>query len=328
MSAQVSIIIPAYNVASFIGETLESVFAQTYQDFEVIVVNDGSPDTEELERVLHPYLDRISYIKQENRGASVARNTGVEAARGEFIAFLDADDLWLPSCLEQQMSFLRTHPVDLVCGDAVVFDDFAEDEQTYFQALLSGDDELGTVTFSGLIRGEQSLITSGVVARRQSLIDAGLFDVGLRNAQDFDLWVRMALRGARLGYQRKVLVRYRYREGSLSGDAVNRVNRELRVYRKILQQYDLTPAQSTEVEQAILRLDRELNLVLGKEHLNRREFAEALVCFRKARSVQSNWKLRVTCALLSRAPNVFTKLNSSLIAWRGKRRRPILRNSH
>ncbi len=324
---KVSVIIPAYNVARFIGATLESVWAQTFTDFEVIVVNDGSPDADDLERAIEPYRTRLNYITQENRGASAARNAGVNAARGEVIAFLDADDLWLPNYLEQQLKFLCTHEIDLVCADAVVFNDFAEDEQTYFQALLSGHDEIGNVTFAGLISGEQSLITSGVVARRQSLIEAGLFDVGLRNAQDFDLWIRMALRGARMGYQRKVLVRYRHREGSLSGDAVNRVNRELRVYQKILQQYDLTPAQSAEVEQAILRLGRELNLVLGKEHLNRREFAAALACFRKAQSVQSNWKLRVTCALLSRAPNVFTKLNSSLNAWRGKRPRAILRNT-
>src|SRR6266702_399564 len=103
----VSVIIPAYNVARYIGETLESVLAQTFTDYEVIVVNDGSPDTEEFERAIEPYLSRIRYLKQENRGASVARNTGLQAAGGEFIAFLDADDLWLPNYLEAQMKFIR-----------------------------------------------------------------------------------------------------------------------------------------------------------------------------------------------------------------------------
>src|SRR5438132_9051132 len=97
----VSVIIPAYNVAPFIGETLTTVFAQSFNDYEVIVINDGSPDTEELERALQPFIDRINYIKQENRGASAARNAGLRAARGEFVAFLDADDLWLSNYLDE-----------------------------------------------------------------------------------------------------------------------------------------------------------------------------------------------------------------------------------
>jgi glycosyltransferase involved in cell wall biosynthesis len=101
----ISVVIPAYKVAPFIDETLKSVFAQTFTDYEVIVVNDGSPDTEEFERAIKPYLDRIRYLKQENCGASVARNSGLLSARGEFVAFLDADDLWLPTYLEAQMKF-------------------------------------------------------------------------------------------------------------------------------------------------------------------------------------------------------------------------------
>jgi len=117
----VSIVIPAYNVAQYISETLESVFAQTFTDYEVIVVNDGSPDTEDFEQAIEPYLSRIRYLKQENRGASVARNTGLQAARGEFIAFLDADDLWLPPYLDQQMKFIRERGCDLACADAEFF---------------------------------------------------------------------------------------------------------------------------------------------------------------------------------------------------------------
>jgi len=325
-SPKVSVIIPAYNAAAFVGETLGSVFAQTFTDYEVIVINDGSPDTEAFERAIAPYRERINYIKQENRGASAARNAGLNAARGELVAFLDADDTWLTNYLQEQIDFMHEHQPDLICGDAIVFSDSRTDDQSYMDVLMNGADHFGEVTFEGLISGSQSLITSAVVARRQKVIEAGSFDENLRNAQDFDLWIRMALRGARMGYQRKVLARYRYREGSLSGDAVNRVNRELRVYRKILAQYDLTASQRTQVERAIRRLDRELNLVLGKEHLNRSEFDQALECFRKARRAQPSWKLRVTCALLSVAPNVLTTLNSSLNAWR-KRAGGILRNT-
>ena len=322
----VSIIIPAYNVAAYIGETLESVFAQTFNDYEVIVINDGSPDTFELEGVLARYRGRLTYVEQENLGAGAARNAGLNAARAEFVAFLDADDLWLPNYLAEQISFLRAQNFDLVCADAIVFDEIGEDADTYMEALVAGKEESGEVTFEGLIRGGQSLITSAIVVRRQALIDAGYFDQGLRNAQDFDLWIRLALRGARMAYQRKVLARYRYREGSLSGDAINRVNRELRVYRKIQNEYHLNQIQRTEVERAIRRLERELNLVLGKEHLSRREFPQALECFRQAGATEWNWKLRLSCLLLSVAPNVLPRLNSFHIQS-GKRHRNILRNT-
>src|SRR6202023_3461491 len=108
----------SYKTAPFITETLDSVFAQTFSDFEVIVINDGSPDTEELERKLEPFMDRIIYIKQPNRGPGAARNAGIRAACGEFLAFLDSDDTWLTEDLASQMEcFEKTPSLDLICAD-------------------------------------------------------------------------------------------------------------------------------------------------------------------------------------------------------------------
>jgi glycosyltransferase involved in cell wall biosynthesis len=320
---KVSVIIAAYNVAEYIGETLASVFAQSFSDYEVIVVDDGSEDEVELAKALAPFRERIVYLRQENRGVAGARNTGIGAARGEFVAFLDADDLWEPEFLREQIDFVEHDEYDLAYTDALLFGDSEYAGRTFMDVAPSA----GEVNFASLIAADCNVIGSAVVARRQSLIEAGLFDENLRNAQDFDLWIRMSLRGARMGYQKKALARYRYREGSLSGDAVNRVNRELRVYRKVLAQYDLDANQRGQVERAIQRLDRELNLVLGKEHLNRREFDEALECFHKAKAIQSNWKLRASCALLSFAPGVLTALNSFLNRRRAKRAGRILRNT-
>lgn len=87
---KVSVIMPSYNTAALIGEALDSVFAQSYRDFEVIVINDGSPDTPDLERVLDPYRERILYLKQENRRACGARNNGISHAKGEYLTFLTA----------------------------------------------------------------------------------------------------------------------------------------------------------------------------------------------------------------------------------------------
>src|SRR2546422_1844602 len=268
---RVSIIIPAYNVAAYIGETLASMFAQTFTDYEVIVINDGSPDTEALERALEPCFDRISYLKQENLGAGAARNVGVRAAKGEFIAFLDADDLWLPHYLEEQMNFIREHDCDLVCADALMFGETPNAGRTYMEWLMGTAPPAGTVTFLDLVSAERSLITSGVITRRDLIFAVGLFDEALRNAQDFDLWLRLARHGARLAYHRQVLLRYRARVNSLTGDATNSLNRELRVLDKIERSYNLTAAERREVMPVVRNRQAILQFELGKQLLARGE---------------------------------------------------------
>src|SRR5687768_14770084 len=133
----ISVIIPAYDVSPYIAETLDSVFAQTFKQFEVVIVNDGSPDTVDLERALAPYLERICYIRQEHSGASSARNRAVNEARGEFLAFLDGDDLWMPEYLEKQLHFLHSHDYDLVYADALLFGDSPLAGKTFMQTSPS-----------------------------------------------------------------------------------------------------------------------------------------------------------------------------------------------
>src|SRR2546428_17052 len=151
--------------------TRSCVASETFNDYEVIVINDGSPDTEEFERALQPFIDRINYIKQGNRGASAARNAGLRSARGEFIAFLDADDLWLSNYLEEQLKFIREHDCDLICADAIHFGNSPFAGRRYTEVLMPTAPPTGTITFLGLVSAEQSLITSGVVARRQPNFD-------------------------------------------------------------------------------------------------------------------------------------------------------------
>ena len=304
----VSIVIPAYNVAPFIGETLTTVFAQTFTDFEVIIVNDGSPDTEEFERALQPYIDRISYLKQENRGASAARNTGVRAARGELIAFLDADDLWSPNYLEEQLKFIREYGCDLACADAMIFGVSADAGRSYMDSLMAAAPPEGRVTFLELVNAERSLITSGVVVRRDLVLEVGLFDEALRNAQDFDLWLRLARHGARLAYHRKVLLSYRSRPNSLTGDAINSHQRELRVFDKIEQSYDFTPVERLEVTAVIRSRRALLEYELGKLYLGPGDFARARESFVNANSLQRSWKPRLALWLTRIAPGLFRTL--------------------
>lgn len=300
----VSVIIPAYQIAPFVGATLDSVFAQTFRDFEVVVVNDGSPDTEEFERALAPYLSRVRYFRQENRGAGAARNHGLREARGEFVAFLDGDDLWLPSYLEEQLKFIRAGGFDLVYADALLFGDSPLAGKTYMQTAPSD----GPVNFLTLIRNECNVITSGVVARRRAVLDAGLFDESLRNAQDFELWVRLARRGARLAYQRKVLLRYRYHEGSLSGDVLNRARREWRVTKQIADTYELTAEERAVVEGMLERQQATLELETGRQHLLDGKFREARASFERAQRVLPGWKLRAALLLLRLAPRLASRL--------------------
>lgn len=298
----VSIIIPAYNVAPYIGETLESVFAQTFDNYEVIVVNDGSPDTERLEREIKPYSGRIRYLTQENQGASVARNTGLHAARGEFIAFLDADDLWLPNYLEEQMKFIGERGCDLACADATFFGDARTEGQTYMNTLMRDAPQTGDVTFLELVDAKISLITSGIVARRAPVMNAGLFDQALRNAQDFDLWLRLVLGGARLSYQRKVLLKYRCRPDGLTGDVVNSHRRELRVFDKIEQSYDLSPSQRAEVSAVIKNRRALLKFELGKLHAARGDVDQARESFEEANRLRPTWKTQTALFLNKLAP--------------------------
>jgi glycosyltransferase involved in cell wall biosynthesis len=299
---KITVVMPAYNVAPYISETLASVFAQSFTDYEVVMVNDGSPDTEELEQAIEPYRDRVRYIKQENRGAGAARNEGLRAARGELVAFLDADDIWEPNYLEEQVKFLIGNNYDLVCADAMHFGKSRLEGQTFMGAFMDSAPPAGKVTFLDLISAKRSLITSGVVARRQPILEVGLFDESLRNSQDFDLWVRLSRAGRVLAYQRKVLLRYRFHEDSLSGDDFNRTMRELRVLDKIEKAFDFTAAERSEVSQAIEQRRASLEFELGKLYLEQGEVKNARHSFAKANALQRSWKTRVALILSRVAP--------------------------
>jgi glycosyltransferase involved in cell wall biosynthesis len=260
----VSVVIPAYNAAEHISNTLESVLRQTFADFEVIVVNDGSPDTVKFDAVIQPFLGRIVYLKQENQGPSSARNLGIKQARGQFVAFLDSDDDWFPDYLSEQMRlFEKTPSLDMVYSDALLYSIHGTLRKTYMEKCPSKS----PVTFEGLLVEDCQVITSGNVVRRQKILEAGLFDERFHCSEDYDLWLRAAYRGAEIAFQRKVLLRHRIRPGSLSSDGVTILENMVHVLRKLEGSLQLSPERAALLRGKLALCEAKLALERGKRHL-------------------------------------------------------------
>ena len=207
--ATVSVIIPTYNHAAFLPEALESVFAQTCSPLEVIVVDDGSAD--ETAEVLRVYKRRIQVLSQPNRGVAAARNAGAGVASGELLAFLDADDTWLPAKLERQVARFGGEPgVGLVhCG--------VEEVDVRGHQLRARLDGMGGWVSREMLRFRQGVILGGgsaAVIRRTAFLDVGGFDETLSTSADWDLYYRIARRYP-VGFVPEVLVCYRIHGGNM-----------------------------------------------------------------------------------------------------------------
>jgi len=183
----VSVIIPTYNRAGWVVEAAASVLAQTWRDFELLVVDDGSNDAT-LE-ALAPFRAAIKLIRRRRRrGVAAARNLGAAAARGEWLAFLDSDDLWLPDKLARQMAYLAAHPNLLICQTDEVWVRRGVRVNKPQTHLKTG----GRIFFQALERC--SVSPSAVILQRRLFEDAGGFDEGLPAAEDYDLWLRLGWR--------------------------------------------------------------------------------------------------------------------------------------
>jgi len=183
----VSVIMPAYNVAWCVGRAVDSALAQDIREREVIVVDDGS--TDDTAQVLAGYGDAIRVLHQENRGMSAARNAGIRAARGDYIAFLDSDDWWLPGKLSRQVELMRSRPEIGFCSTAARVEDPKGQLLNLWPCRHARTDILETLF------AENAAIAGGcsaVVARKSLLDRTGLFDESLRGFEDPDLWMRLA----------------------------------------------------------------------------------------------------------------------------------------
>jgi len=209
MSKKVSVIIPNYNNAHYLGIAIQSVLRQTYTDYEIIVVDDGSKDASR--ELVAKFGESVIYVYQENQGLAGARNTGIQMAKGELICLLDADDEWHPEYLQQMIALSNKNPDALVfycmaqCMDADGHD---------LPQFVGGPPVDSKILYQALLRAN-FIIPSTVMFRRKPIIEAGCFDADLRSCEDWDLWLRILPTGKIVGAFDR-LVRYRVHGGSLS----------------------------------------------------------------------------------------------------------------
>ncbi len=206
---KVSIIIPVYNQEKYINECVESVLAQGYENREVIVVDDGS--TDHTSEILRNFGESIRYIRQENRGAAAALNSGLRNAQGSFVAWLGSDDIYLPRLIELQIDrFREDQALALVYTDSIVIDSAGKELRTVCCPFPPPDQFAKTLLSGNFING------STVLMRNECHEKVGNYDENLKASMDADMWFRLLEYGYKFGHITIPLVKYRWHQNNMS----------------------------------------------------------------------------------------------------------------
>jgi glycosyltransferase involved in cell wall biosynthesis len=209
MSSSVSIIIPCYNQGQFLAEAIQSTIDQDYQQKEIIVVNDGSTDN--TKEVAAKFLHTIKYIEQENRGLSSARNAAIRIAKGDYMAFLDSDDVLLPGSIARRVEYLENHPdTAMICSDSIFFN---ESGPMGLRSELA-DKPKNPENFRWETV-DYNATPSSTIIRRSCLDKVGLFEESIRTAEDWLMFVRLSLH-FNMAYINEPLIKYRLHKNNLS----------------------------------------------------------------------------------------------------------------
>jgi glycosyltransferase involved in cell wall biosynthesis len=262
--ATVSVIMPAYNVAAYIGAAIESVKAQTCTDWELLIADDGSTDeTAGIARACAGQDARIRLLQQPNRGISAARNLAIAESTGGFLAFLDSDDLWEPGYLAAQLATFERHPeVDIVSGNGWYLG-----SRRHGRPVRPYPDQRPQPTLATILADEESIFIMAVV-RRRVFDTIGGFDEALRTNEDYDFWVRAAIAGFRFMRNDEPLGHYRRRNDSASASEIRMLTGILRVFDKLRPQLADRPAELGIAEAQVARFERERLAAGAREALD------------------------------------------------------------
>lgn len=295
---RVSVVIPCFEASRFVADAVSSVLAQGEDPIEIIVVDDGSSDGDALARALRPFGASITLLHGPHEGLPSARNRGIAAARGRYLAFLDADDLWKPGFLPRQIELLEKNEADLVYCDAELFGPMAGRGGT----VMHSHPSRGEVTVAAVLAGECVVVMSTVLLRADRVRAVGGFDVDLRLCEDVDLWVRLLLAGGRFIYHHDALALRRIHDANMSRDGEGMLRGSLAIITRYAAGAKLTGRERARVERRVHRIRVALHILTAKKAIvagepaaARRELWDA---FRRMRA----WKPLAAALSLTLAP--------------------------
>jgi glycosyltransferase involved in cell wall biosynthesis len=228
--ATVDVIIPAFNAAKYLPAALESVGSQTFEDWQIVLVDDGSTDN--TAEVVAPFIDRfgpkLRYIRQENHGLPAARNAAIRASTSEFLALLDADDVWLPCRLAESIMALAARPgAGIAYGLITYIDPDGRSLRTFAGNITHAQGRIAPYIYMRAVE----LPCPTITIRRRCIDEIGLFDETMRSTEDRDLWLRIALRYD-VAFIPKALAYYRTSPGSMSSNSQRMLEAQLQFIRK------------------------------------------------------------------------------------------------
>lgn len=314
---RVSVLVPAYGVAAFLGEALASLQAQRMQDWEAVVVDDGSPD--DVAAAFAPFASdrRLRLLMTDNRGVSTARNRAAAAARAPFLSLLDGDDQYAPDYLDRMLGAMEADPapgpaLGFVGCDATVFGARQRTGARYSDRYRIA----GPISLERVLRRETCIFTAATL-RRRAFDEVGGFDGALAAAEDLDLWIRLLAAGWSGAVLPQALVRYRRRPGSLSSSERRLLANSVVVYRKATVALEGRP-QRAEAERQQAACEQGLRWLDGEALILAGDPAAALPLLDGAEQRSRRWRL--VMPLLRRAPRLAAFLFRSRAigsAWPG-----------
>ncbi len=318
----VSVLMCAHNVAPFAAEAMTSVLLQKHRDLQIVIVNDGSSDTRELDNAISPFEKYITYLKQPHRGIAAARNSGIAACQGEVVAILDPDDIWEPDYLRVQLGTLEANP-----GAAVVYSNATYVGATHLNGALYADfyPSRGPVTFESVCLGSCNIFSPALI-RREALLaaardtggdtggdaggDTGVYDETLTGGwEGLDLYLRMLLAGHQIVYHSHPVYRVRPRPGDhLTGDAARRAGALAQMLVKIEETHWLTASQKRALHERLKRVRGRLALHAGTAALMAGEWSRAHAVLRDASQKDGTFALNLATWATALSPQTVSRI--------------------